>query len=131
MKKVFVTLALAGVLFACNSSSTDEKAAEKKDTVAATAPAPAENHEKALELITASDCLTCHKINEKVNGPSYAEVAAKYEPTEANIDSLANKIINGGSGVWGAMAMTPHPALAKEDAKIIVRYILSLKNQQQ
>lgn len=129
MKKVILTLAIAGVLFACNSSSTEEKAGDKKDS-SATTVAPAENHEKAIELIAGSDCLTCHKINEKVNGPSYADVAAKYEPTEANIDSLASKVINGGSGVWGAMAMTPHPALPKEDAKLIIRYILSLKNQQ-
>ncbi len=39
---------------------------------------------------------------------------------------LANKIISGGSGIWGAQAMTPHPELAESDAREMVRYILSL-----
>jgi len=129
MKKMLTTLAIAAVLFACNSSSTEDKKADEKkaDSVAV---APAENHDKAIELIGSSDCLTCHKVEEKVNGPSYRDVAAKYEATEANIDTLVNKVINGGSGVWGAMAMTPHPTLSKEDARLIVKYILSLKTPQ-
>lgn len=129
MKKMLTTLAIAAVLFACNSSSTEDKKADEKKADSVTAK-PAEDHSKALELIGSSDCLTCHKIDEKVNGPSYRDVAAKYEATEANIDSLANKVINGGSGVWGAMAMTPHPTLSKEDARMVVKYILSLKNPQ-
>jgi cytochrome c551/c552 len=38
-----------------------------------------------------------------------------------------NKIINGGSGVWGEVAMPAHPAIKPTEAKQIVDYILSLK----
>jgi cytochrome c len=128
MKKIFVTLAIVMVIIACNSGEekkTDEKA---PDATAAPAANDETKYAKAMELIGGSDCLTCHKINEKLTGPSYKDVAAKYEPTDANITMLANKIIEGGAGNWGPVAMTPHPATSVDDAKEMVRYILSLKN---
>ncbi len=77
-------------------------------------------------LIAKSDCLACHKTQEKLLGPSYKEVAEKYPNTKANIDKLADKIKKGGSGVWGAIPMSPHPTLSDEDAAAMVKYILSL-----
>lgn len=82
---------------------------------------------KGEALISKSDCFACHKVQDKVLGPSYKDVANKYEKTNANIDYLANKIKTGGSGVWGAVPMSPHPALSDDDAKAMVQYILSLK----
>ena len=128
MKKMFVTMAIALVIFACNSG--EEKKPDEKAPAATTPAADDEaKYAKAVEMIAGSDCLTCHKINEKLTGPSYKEVAAKYEATDANIEMLSKKIIEGGSGVWGAVAMTPHPALSPEDAKEMARYVLSLKNK--
>ncbi|MFT3826073.1 MAG: cytochrome c class I [Chitinophagaceae bacterium] len=124
MKRVFVLGILAVSLFACNSE--DKSGGEKK---AATAALSADD-EKALTLIGQSGCApTCHAIDKKVIGPSYKDVAAKYEATEENIDKLADKVINGGQGVWGSVPMNPNPSLSKEDAKLVVRYILSLKNK--
>ena len=129
MKKIFVTLGIALVIFACNSGE-EKKTEETAPAAAATAAVEDESkYAKGVELIGSSDCLTCHKIDEKLTGPSYRDVAAKYEPTEANIDMLAKKIIEGGAGVWGPVAMTPHPSTSPEDAKEMVRYILSLKNK--
>lgn len=82
---------------------------------------------KGQELISKSGCLACHKVSEKLVGPAYTAVATKYDDTEANLDYLAGKIIAGGSGVWGDIPMTPHPALSKDDAKEMARYVLSLK----
>ncbi len=79
------------------------------------------------ELISKSDCLACHKEQEKLVGPAYIEVAKKYAITDENINLLANKIINGGSGVWGSIPMTPHPQVSQDDAKSMVKYILNLK----
>ena len=39
---------------------------------------------------------------------------------------LIEKIQNGGSGVWGEVAMAAHPALNDSDAGLIVDYIISL-----
>ncbi|MFA5619754.1 MAG: c-type cytochrome [Weeksellaceae bacterium] len=79
-----------------------------------------------LTLIEGSDCLACHKTDTRLIGPSYQEVAEKY--TEADIDMLAQKIMEGGSGNWGEIPMTPHPDVNKESARNMVKYILSLKN---
>ncbi|REC47474.1 c-type cytochrome [Chryseobacterium pennipullorum] len=78
-----------------------------------------------FKLIEGADCLACHKIDAKVIGPSYQDVAAKY--TESDIDQLAQKIIEGGKGNWGDIPMTPHEGLSKDNAKQMVKYILSLK----
>ena len=78
-------------------------------------------------LIAKSDCFACHKVNEKLLGPSYKDVANKYANTKENIDCLVKKIKAGGSGVWGAIPMSPHPALSDNDAEAMVQYILSLR----
>ncbi|NIF06211.1 cytochrome C [Chryseobacterium sp. Tr-659] len=90
-------------------------------------PAVAKNTsgDEGLKLIEGTDCLTCHKIDSKLIGPSYQEVAAKY--TDADLDMLAQKIIDGGKGNWGEIPMTPHTGLSKENARLMVKYILSLK----
>lgn len=132
MKKMFVFLSIAALIYACGSGDVKKEDTSKTvDSSAATTPsANAESaHQKGLELVAGNDCTTCHKINEKNIGPAYADVAKKYEATDAIIDSLASKVINGGQGVWGSVPMTPHPALSREDAKEMVKYVLSLKNQ--
>ena len=83
--------------------------------------------DRGLELIGASDCTTCHQIDKKAIGPAYVDVAAKYENTPAVVDTLVSKIINGGSGNWGQIAMSPHPQLPEADVREMVKYILSLK----
>ena len=98
--------------------------------VVAAKPAAVDNSadiKRGEALISKSDCLACHKIDGKLLGPSYKDVAAKYPNNAATIAQLAGKIKSGGSGVWGAIPMSPHPALSDDDAKSMVRYIMSLK----
>lgn len=90
-------------------------------------PSPAgADFSKGKNLIAKSDCLACHKDDTKLLGPAYIDVAKKYEPTDANITKLADKIIKGGAGVWGDIPMSPHPGVPQADAKEMVKYILSL-----
>ncbi len=129
MKKVFGTLAAVVVLMACGGG-TEKKATEETAAPAATAAndlSANPDYQKGLALVAGSDCLTCHKINEKNIGPAYKDVAAKYENNEENIKMLATKIIKGGAGVWGAIPMTPHPQIKEEDAEAMVKYVLLLK----
>ncbi len=82
---------------------------------------------RALSLIEASGCQTCHKMEGALIGPGYKEVAQRYSDADAKvIDQLTGSILNGGSGNWGSVPMTPHPHISAEDAEIMVRYILSL-----
>lgn len=77
------------------------------------------------DLMTKSDCMTCHKLDMKLVGPSFQEIAAKYKGQAEATDKLVEKVIAGGTGNWGQIPMTPHPALAKEDVKKMVEWILS------
>jgi cytochrome c len=127
--KKIVLVGMVAFAAACGNNSNTEK---KETTTAATATTDLSSnpdYAKGLELIGKSDCLTCHKINEKGIGPSYKEIAVKYADKDKTfVDSLAGKIISGGNGVWGSVAMTPHPNLSKEDAVAMTKYILLLKD---
>ena len=83
---------------------------------------------KGQSLVEVYQCGACHKVDETLTGPSHKEVAEKYAGADANtIDRLAKKIIEGGSGAWGNVPMTPHPNVSDEDAHTMVEYILMLK----
>lgn len=123
-----MAIGLLALITACGGGN-DKPAAESKPATTAPADALSSNpdYQKGLELVAKSDCLTCHKVSAKLTGPAYKEVAAKYENTDANITTLADKIIKGGQGNWGNIPMTPHPTLSEADAKQMVKYILLLK----
>lgn len=74
----------------------------------------------------ALDCKACHKIDEKSIGPSYTDVSKKYQKDPNAVPYLVEKIIKGGSGVWGEAAMSAHPNLKESDARQIVVWIQSL-----
>lgn len=122
MKKTVLIFAMATVLYACgggNNSSTGSTSTE-------TASNP--DADKGLELIGKSDCFGCHKVRETSVGPAYNLVAQKYENTEANQNMLADKLMKGGSGNWGTVPMAAHPNVSKEDAILMAKYVLSLKD---
>lgn len=106
-----------------NTMMEEPKPAASSDTASTTAAAKPEDEGKAL--VEGADCLSCHKVDSKLVGPAYQDVAKKY--TDADIDHLAQKVIDGGKGVWGDIPMTPHAGLSKENAQKMVKYILSLK----
>jgi cytochrome c len=140
VKKVLLPFAAIAILVACNSSSDTSASADSAatttgvDTSAATATKDITqdpNYSAGMAIEAKSDCATCHKINEKLVGPSFKEIAEKYAGADdAKVDSLANKVIHGGSGNWGQVPMTPHPSLSQEDARTVVRYVLLLKDAQ-
>ncbi|HEY4196702.1 MAG TPA: c-type cytochrome [Mucilaginibacter sp.] len=146
MKKVFIIFGLSLTIVACGgnksgSGSADSTAAANKTAVASNSDAAqdtAASHngtEKTAgtpsaagaQLIAKADCSTCHKEQEKLIGPAFVDVAKKYTSSPAVIDTLANKIVKGGSGNWGTVPMSPHPSISVDDAKTMVQYILSLK----
>jgi glucose/arabinose dehydrogenase/cytochrome c551/c552 len=78
-------------------------------------------------LMMTLDCKTCHKIAEKSIGPAFTDVAKKYPNNKASMAHLTQKVMQGGTGVWGDVAMPAHPALKPAEAKQIISWILSLK----
>ncbi|MBC7652216.1 MAG: c-type cytochrome [Deinococcales bacterium] len=130
MKKTYTIIVAASIItfiVACGGSENPENKATTLTSEVDISKNP--DYVKGLELVAKSDCLTCHKINEKSTGPAYSDVAAKYTPAaDTTIQYLAGKIIKGGAGVWGAIPMTAHPQVTQADAEQMVKYILLLKN---
>ncbi|WGQ12339.1 c-type cytochrome [Pedobacter gandavensis] len=124
---LFILACFISVLASCGSpeSSSTSTTATTESAPAATSSST-EKH-PGEKLIATSDCIGCHNKVTKVIGPTYEEIAAKYANDDATIEKLSAKIIEGGKGVWGEVPMTPHANLSKDDAKEMVRYILSLK----
>jgi cytochrome c5 len=102
---------------------------------AAPAPAPAQTAQAPApaagasgeQLLQKSGCIACHAVDKKLVGPSYKDVAAKYAGDKDALDKLAGKVKAGGAGVWGQIAMPPHPQLSDADIQAMVKYVLSLK----
>jgi cytochrome c len=69
----------------------------------------------------------CHAIDKKILGPSYKDVSAKYKSDKAAPDKLAAKIIAGGAGSWGVVAMPANPQVNDADAKRLALWVLNLK----
>jgi cytochrome c len=132
MKKIIIsTFVIAVSLIACNSGESKEEKKEVATEEKKEAADPSDNpdYQAGLAIVAKSDCLTCHKVDEKITGPTYRDVANKYAGMpDTIITHLAHKIINGGTGVWGEVPMVPHPALSQADAEAAVKYILLLKN---
>lgn len=119
----FSCLVLA--LAACGSSGSKS---EKKEAPADITKSP--DYQKGLDLVAASNCMTCHTIEQALTGPAYRDVANKYaDYPDTIVSHLAGKVISGGNGVWGQIYMTPHPDISKADAETMVRYILLLRKK--
>lgn len=92
----------------------------------------AQGHQKAMAepagkiLIDNSDCKSCHILNQKSAGPSYSQIASKYQDEKDAVNKLAAKVIKGGSGVWGDTEMAAHPQISIGDARKMIEYILGL-----
>ncbi len=89
------------------------------DTVAAASAAEA--------LAQKNGCLACHSVQQKVIGPSFKDVAAKYKGDKTAETKMIDKIKKGGSGVWGPIPMPGNsPQVKDEDIKTIVQWILKM-----
>ncbi|RTL58347.1 MAG: c-type cytochrome [Sphingobacteriales bacterium] len=128
MKKIFIVLCASAILYACGGGGDKTEKKDAATTTAKEATSSTNQYEdQALAIIGKSDCMTCHKINETSTGPAWKDVAKKYEHTDANVKMLAGKILKGGSGNWGTIPMTGHPALTEEEATTLANYVLALK----
>jgi cytochrome c len=133
MKRSFIIFGLALAISACGNNKSKNSSGNDTTVTTTTTSSSTQSASVAVKdtlgatLIQKNDCLTCHKLDQKIIGPAYVDVANKYTASPAVIDTLANKIIKGGAGNWGNIAMSPHPTLSMTDAQHMVRYILSLK----
>ncbi|MGE5525617.1 MAG: c-type cytochrome [Rhodospirillaceae bacterium] len=92
-------------------------------SVAAARPAAQASGTSGKDLVTRSGCLACHGIANKVVGPGFNEIAAKYRGRDGVEGKLAEKVKKGGSGAWGAVPMPAQSHLKDEDIAAMVRWI--------
>lgn len=144
MKKYFAMLAAVSLMAACgnNSSSgggsdTATNSTDNSSTSSNGDVSSNPDYQKGLALVGASDCLTCHKVSEKLVGPAYQDVANKYAGNDTAASYLAHRIINGVGANdvhnWGSetnnAVMTPHQQVSEADAEQMVKYVLLLKTK--
>lgn len=77
-------------------------------------------------LAKSKNCLACHSVDNKIIGPAFKEIAAKYKGDDGAVTTLTDKVKNGGSGAWGDMPMPPNPAASDAEIETLVKWILSL-----
>lgn len=102
MKTLALTLVPLLVAGAALPASADQKLAEKKN------------------------CLACHSVKDKVVGPAFKDVAAKYAGQADAAKMLAEKIQKGGVGAWGQIPM-PANDVTPAEATTLATWVLGLK----
>eukprot|EP01034_Spumella_vulgaris_P038743 gene38743-47848_t len=71
------------------------------------------------DLAKAKNCMACHAVANKLVGPAFKDVAAKYAGQKDAEAKLTGKVIKGGSGVWGAIPMPANPQVSEAEAKTL------------
>ena len=79
------------------------------------------------DLAKAKNCMACHAVANKLVGPAYKDVAAKYAGQKDAEDKLVAKVLKGGSGAWGAVPMPANPQVSEAEAHTLVKWVLSQK----
>ena len=79
------------------------------------------------DLAKAKNCMACHAVANKVVGPAFKDVAAKYAGQKDAEDKLVQKVLKGGSGVWGAVPMPANAQVNEAEARTLVKWVLTQK----
>jgi cytochrome c len=79
------------------------------------------------DLAKAKNCMSCHAVGNKLVGPAYKDVAAKYAGQKGAEDKLVQKVLKGGSGVWGPVPMPANPQVSEAEARTLVKWVLAQK----
>jgi cytochrome c len=69
------------------------------------------------DAMNKAGCMACHAKDKKVVGPSFKDIAAKYQGQDATA-KLADKVRKGGAGVYGPIPMPPNGADKINDADL-------------
>jgi cytochrome c len=101
--------------WACAQAAWAEPAMSAKESAA------------ALEMAKSNGCLSCHALDEKIVGPAYSKVAAKYRDDKDAAASLAQSIRNGSQGKWGRIPMPAHGNMSNEDINFLARWVLTIQ----
>lgn len=82
----------------------------------------------AEKLMEKSGCISCHRVDQKLIGPSFRQVAARYKSESDAPALLFEKVREGGEGVWGDIPMIANSPEKIPDADLyrVLAWVLSL-----
>jgi cytochrome c551/c552 len=95
--------------------------AQKPASAATTTAGPAID---VQVLLNNNACLSCHAIAQKIVGPSYKDVAARYKGDAQALSKLEVSIRKGSVGKWGDAPMPPFAALSDAQIKALAEFVL-------
>lgn len=78
------------------------------------------------ELYKTKNCFACHRIDRNHLAPHFKSIAAKYAGEREVEEKLAQKIREGGVGVWGNTPMPPQAHVTEAEALTLSHWILTL-----
>lgn len=81
------------------------------------------------DLAKSKNCMTCHSVTNKVIGPSFKDVAAKYAGQKDAEGKLVQRVLKGSSGVWGgpSSVMPANMQVSEAEAQTLVKWVLAQK----
>ena len=80
------------------------------------------------DFVRSNGCFSCHSVGEKIVGPAFQSVSAKYADDKDAVANLMQSVRNGSIGKWSSrMAMPPHPSISDDDLKKLVTWVLAQK----
>ncbi|UQV44839.1 c-type cytochrome [Janthinobacterium lividum] len=88
------------------------------------AAVPAASGKDVKTLLAANGCMACHALDQKVVGPGFTEVAARYKGKDG-VSAVAANIRSGGAGKWGPVPMPPYSQLSVAEAASLAKYVLN------
>jgi len=81
-----------------------------------------------LKLAQQHACMACHGLNNKLVGPSMADIAKRYADKKAEaVAMLSGRIKAGSSGIWGSVPMPAQPHVPDADIRAIAEWIAAGK----
>lgn len=83
----------------------------------------------AQSIMAKGNCNSCHNKDKASIGPALVSISRKYKNTPSELERLAKKIREGGSGVWGEAVMPANPSIAVSDANTVLDYIMHLTDE--
>ena len=95
------------------------------EKIVKSAPAAAVGSAAVMPLLQKNACVACHGMNNKMVGPSFAEIARKYKGRADAETYLAGKIKEGGQGVWGNIPM-PAQSLSQTEAAQLAQWLVRM-----
>jgi cytochrome c len=78
-----------------------------------------------LKVAQENACMTCHAVDQKIIGPSFRTIAARFRNNPDAANYLFTRLQDGSVGDWGQIPMPPNPQANPADLHRLVQWVLT------